>query len=347
MIHTNKIPISIITGFLGAGKTTFLQNILTKYHGKKIAIIQNEFGDTSGLEYAMVMEKNQGEEIEYIEFLNGCVCCSSKKGLTLAIEKIIQKKYFDNIFIETSGLADPAPIISSLWLDNELGSDFYLNGTITITDAKNIDKYVQNYDFNKQLVVADCIIINKIDLVDGDQCILLKNLVSKMNCLAKIVLASYSHVDLDLVLDIQAYSIPQEEILSQIDRFENSLPQVNLAKSGFEPNLSCKHDDDIRSVSIAIEADVISKNHFEKIIGSLLWNDDSSQIIMRIKGIIAIKNKNKKYAVQAVYDLFEVKSMNIQWKENEPRLCKIIFIGKKLDEIMLHDHVQKTITCEI
>jgi G3E family GTPase len=331
MSDTNKakVPVTIITGFLGSGKTTLLQHVLTEYHGKKIAVIQNEFGDTSGLEYAMITENNKSEQFEYIEFLNGCMCCSSKGELTLAIEKIIQKNHFDHIFIETSGLADPRPIITSLWVDDELKSDIYLNGTIAIIDSKNIDINLKNYETTKQLIVADYIIFNKIDLIDDGKCVLLKNKISKINCLAKIIYTSHSRVDLDSILNIHAYDTSKEYILSDIINNTNSI-------------VPCIHDEKIRSVSIIIEANIISKSVFEKWLGDLLWNDSqSSQTIIRIKGVISINNKIQKYAVQAIYELFEVKSMNINWIENESYTSKLIFIGKKLDKIALQKSIEK------
>lgn len=155
-------------------KTTFLNYILTQNHGRKIAVIQNEFGEELGLERAFLMGKDEGKVQEWMELPNGCICCTVRDELVLTLEKLIEKRdRFDYIIIETTGMADPGPLATSLWLDEDLGSSIELDAIITIVDSKNLlyhlnDKKCDSETSNeaqKQIAFADLIIVNKTDLV--------------------------------------------------------------------------------------------------------------------------------------------------------------------------------------
>ncbi|CEI86952.1 Putative CobW domain-containing protein [Rhizopus microsporus] len=139
-----KIPVTIVTGFLGSGKTTLLNYILTEKHDKKIAVILNEFGDSSDIEKSLSVNQDGNLYEEWLELRNGCLCCSTKDVGVKAIENLMEKKgKFDYILLETSGLADPGPIASMFWLDDGLGSEIYLDGIVTLVDAKHIKDYMK------------------------------------------------------------------------------------------------------------------------------------------------------------------------------------------------------------
>ncbi|KAK3743902.1 hypothetical protein QZH41_008764 [Actinostola sp. cb2023] len=212
-----RIPVTIITGYLGAGKTTLLNYILTEQHNKKIAVILNEFGEGkySGSAIEKSMSIGQEGELyeEWLELRNGCLCCSVKDNGIKAIENLMLKRgKFDYILLETTGLADPGPIASMFWLDDELGSDLCLDGIVTVIDAKyclqHLNEVRANDEINeavRQVALADVIIINKLDLVNIEDLDILKTKLSSINAVAKYIETSRSRVDLDDVLDLHSF----------------------------------------------------------------------------------------------------------------------------------------------
>ncbi|KAL2781406.1 COBW domain-containing protein 2 isoform 2, partial [Daubentonia madagascariensis] len=190
-----KIPVTVITGYLGAGKTTLLNYILTEQHSKRIAVILNEFGEGSAVEKSLAV--SQGGELyeEWLELGNGCLCCSVKDNGLRAIENLMQKKgKFDYILLETTGLADPGAVASIFWVDAELGSDIYLDGIITVVDAKYGLKHLMEEkpdglinEATRQIALADIILINKTDLVPEEDLNKLRTTIRSINGLGKIL----------------------------------------------------------------------------------------------------------------------------------------------------------------
>ncbi|KAJ2828138.1 COBW domain-containing protein 1 [Coemansia erecta] len=212
----NKIvPATILTGYLGAGKTTLLNYILTAEHGKRIAVIMNEFGDSQGIDQSFT-SVNNGEMVEeWLDLKNGCLCCTVKdKGLK-AIESLMERKgKFDYILLETTGLADPGKVAAMLWSNEELGSDIRLDGIVTMVDAKNVMRQLGEQaaagetmnEAQKQLAFADRVIVNKTDLVSDAQLAEIDAVVAEINGAARVVRTQYARVDLDDVLSIGAYA---------------------------------------------------------------------------------------------------------------------------------------------
>jgi len=176
---TRKIPITILTGFLGSGKTTLLNYILKENHGFKIAIIENEFGEGLGIESMIAKSGVDGSNISnFIELSNGCICCTIKDDLLLTLEQLLlYKDKFDYIIIETTGVANPGPIVSALWADEQLDCNLILDGVICVVDSYNIESYLSSTDetinASTQLCLADRILLNKSDLIDNPQVITL------------------------------------------------------------------------------------------------------------------------------------------------------------------------------
>ncbi|GJJ72417.1 hypothetical protein EMPS_04774 [Entomortierella parvispora] len=220
---TKKIPITIITGFLGSGKSTLLDYILTEKHNFKVAVILNEFGDSGGIDQAMNV--GMGGEVveEWLELKNGCLCCTVKDNGVLAIENLMKKKgKFDYILLETTGLADPGPIASIFWMDDDLGSDIYLDGIVTLVDSKNVRKELaiekEDGSLNetaKQIAMADRLILNKTDLISEEEVDQLEADCRAMNGVAQIVRTQHSKVDLNFVLDIAAFDAVRAKELEQ------------------------------------------------------------------------------------------------------------------------------------
>ncbi|TVU38103.1 hypothetical protein EJB05_11457 [Eragrostis curvula] len=218
------VGVTVITGYLGAGKSTLVNYILNAQHGKRIAVILNEFGEEIGVERAMINEGQGGALVEeWVELANGCVCCTVKHSLVQALEQLVQRKErMDHILLETTGLADPAPLVSILWLDDQLESSIRLDSIITVIDAKNfrlqIDEHKNSSSFPEafhQIAFADVVILNKIDLVKDDLEDLERH-IHDANALVTVVKSVRCQVDLDKVFNRQAYGSKVESWLEDL-----------------------------------------------------------------------------------------------------------------------------------
>lgn len=217
----SKIPITIITGFLGAGKSTLLNYILTQNHNKKIAVILNEFGEGQAVEKSIHVGHDGALFEEWLELRNGCLCCSVKDNGLQAVENLMSKRgLFDYILLETTGLADPAPIAGMFWVDAALCSSVQLDGIVTLVDARHCLQHLlqvpQEGVLNeavKQVALADRIIINKIDLVSPEILQQVRDAVRSINSVARCIETTRATIDLEFVLNLGAYEFSQEKIL--------------------------------------------------------------------------------------------------------------------------------------
>ncbi|KAL7988711.1 hypothetical protein Chor_007630 [Crotalus horridus] len=300
-----KIPVTIISGYLGAGKTTLLNYILTEQHSKRIAVILNEFGEGSALEKSLAI--SQGGELyeEWLELRNGCLCCSVKDNGLKAIENLMQKKgKFDYILLETTGLADPGSVASMFWVDAELGSDIYLDGIVSVVDAKHGLQHLKEEkptglinEAARQVALADLIIINKVDLVSQAELMKLRTAV---------------RVEISNVLDVHAFDSVSGKSLQQKLHLEEE-PRPHLDKS-------------------------IVTSTFE-----VLGNTTEEDLNVFIQGLVSIKDKSHQVIVQGVYELYDLEETTVKWKEDE-RINRIVLIGRNLDNDILKDLFIATVT---
>ncbi|KAI5068512.1 hypothetical protein GOP47_0016857 [Adiantum capillus-veneris] len=329
--RADSTGVTVITGYLGAGKTTLVNYILKSQHGKRIAVILNEFGEELGIEKAMI---NQGLESslveEWIELPNGCVCCSVKHSLVQALEQLAERpERFDYILLETTGLANPGSLASVLWVDDELESMIHLNSVITVVDAKNIDHQLHEHkecgkvsEAFLQIAYADVVILNKIDqlcsVVDNfsSKLVMLESDIHQINSLAKIVRSEYCSVDLDDVLHCRAYEtkFASRKMLSDL---------VNTK------TLSLCHDLEVSTVCVT-ENRPVCLDEVKRWLEQLLWEQQDFKIL-RAKGVLNIGGSEFSHMLQAVQDVYEITPV-YAWEEHDVRSNKIVFIGKNLNE---------------
>ena len=199
-----KIPVTVLTGFLGSGKTTLLNRILTEQHGKRIAVIENEFGEI-GIDHALVI--NADEEV--FEMNNGCICCTVRGDLIRILGSLMRRKgRFDHVLVETTGMADPSPVAQTFFVDDEIGSQFQLDGIVTMVDAKHVSLHLDESDECKQQIAfGDVIIINKADLVAPEEVERVERRIRSMNALARVQRTVKGQVPIESVLDVGGFDL--------------------------------------------------------------------------------------------------------------------------------------------
>ena len=206
MTTFQKVPVTILTGFLGSGKTTLLNRILTEEHGKRIAVIENEYGEV-GIDQALVI--NADEEV--FEMSNGCICCTVRGDLIRVLNNLSKRRdKFDYVLVETTGLADPGPVAQTFFMDEELRAEYALDGIVTLVDAAHIDQQLGRSDEStEQIAFADVLVLNKTDLVNGEALDTLEARLRGMNRMARVVRSERANVPVDTVLDLSAFDLDQ------------------------------------------------------------------------------------------------------------------------------------------
>jgi len=331
-----KVPVTIITGYLGSGKTTLLNYVLAEEHGKKIAVILNEFGEGAIEEKSLSVGDSGQLYEEWLELRNGCLCCSVKDNGVKAIETLMEKKgKFDYILLETTGLADPAPVASIFWMDEELGSDIYLDGIVTVVDSKhgleNLREERPENAINeavKQVAVADVILLNKVDMVgEGDRSAV-RSEIRSINSSAPLVETVRSRIDLETVLDLHAYDglARQPEKFTEEDHCIEATGVTTVT---------------LRFVSVP----EVPLSSVETFLQDLLWEEKfvdsggNKTKILRLKGLVAAED-GKSYIIQGVHDTYDSYETQ-QTCEG----CTIVVIGKHLDRTSMQCELNKILTC--
>jgi len=366
-----KVPVTVLSGFLGSGKTTFLRHILTVQSEKKIAVIQNEFGESIGIEEAMVMG-SEGTSSEWLELPNGCVCCSVRGDLVLTVEGLLsRRKDLDHVIIETTGLADPGRVASCFWLDNELESQLFLDSIVTIVDSKHITLHLDGKSGSeaeaaRQVAFADRIILNKIDLIDEPFLAKLQNRIRSLNPTASLLTATYSKVKMEDVLNINAFSpsshpswigyLSEKEKTEKKKVSDSSSSSSSSSSSPSPSPLPCQHEPETKeyghmtivSTHTITTSKKIDEDRLTRWLGAWMWKQEDEEDlaqqnnteIYRTKGMICLCGSDMAHWLQGVHTLFEIDETD---KKIENDLSKIVVIGRGLKPSILDETFHKMV----
>ena len=340
-----KVPVTVLTGYLGAGKTTLLNRILTEQHGKKYAVIVNEFGKI-GIDNDLVV----GADEEVFEMNNGCICCTVRGDLIRILEGLMKRRgRFDAVIIETTGLADPAPVAQTFFVDQEVQETARLDAIVTVADARWLkDRLRDAPEAKNQIAFADVIVLNKTDLVDPSQLREVEARIRAINPYAKLHKAERCDVPLDAVLDRGAFDLDRilqiephfmdgddDHEAHDHDHDHDHGDHVETDDQGRTVHrhggLKHYHDEDMQSVSLDSDAD-LDPERFMPWFSELTQREGLN--ILRSKGILAFKDERYRFVVQGVHMLVDGAPQR-PWRDDEPRRSRLVLIGRDLDAARL------------
>jgi G3E family GTPase len=335
-----RIPVTVLTGYLGAGKTTLLNRILGEDHGRRYALIVNEFGEI-GIDGELIAS---GDE-ELFEMNNGCICCTVRGDLIRTLHGLLQRgaadaRPFDAIIVETTGLADPGPVAQTFFVDPVLQQRLVLDSITTVVDARHIAARLDDSrEAAEQIAFADQIVLNKTDLVTGDELSRVEARLRRMNPLAPIHRAQRAQLPLDKILGRGGFEL--ERIVSLEPGFlqggEGEAGHVHDEHCGHDPGhehaerVDHRHDDEITSVSLSSRR-AMDRDTLIRWLEALVAAQGAD--ILRLKGIIALQAEPKRFVVQGVHMLLEGEVQR-PWKPEEERVSRLVLIGRKLDPAQL------------
>jgi G3E family GTPase len=301
------IPVTLITGYLGAGKTTLLNRILTHQHGKKIAVIVNEFGEI-GIDHQLVIDADE----EIFEMNNGCICCTVRGDLIRIIGNLMRRRdRFDYLVIETTGLADPAPVIQTFFVDDDVQAQTHLDAVVTVVDAKHILQHWAAEEVQEQIAFADVIALNKTDLVAPAELAALEQKIRAITPLAKIHHTQQSNLPIDQILGVQAFNL---ERALEID-------------PDFLGEAAHEHDETVGSTAIVAPGQ-IDPDKLNNWMSDLVQRQGED--IFRMKGILNFAGRDHRYVFQGVHMIFDGQR-DRAWRADEARTNQLVFIGRNLD----------------
>ncbi len=317
---SDKIPVTVLTGYLGAGKTTLLNRILSEPHGKRYAVIVNEFGEI-GIDNDLIV----GADEEVFEMNNGCICCTVRGDLIRIIDGLMKRKgKFDAIIVETTGLADPAPVAQTFFVDQDVGERTKLDAVVTVADAKWLTERLKDApEAKNQIAFADVIILNKTDLVSEAELAGVEKAIRALNPYAKLHRTQNCALPIADVLDRNAFDL---------DRI------LDLEPDFLEEGHHHHHSDEITSISFS--AGEVDPEKF------MPWIQEVTQVqgpdILRCKGILAFDKEPKRFVFQGVHMILDG-DLQREWRVDEKRQSRVVFIGRNLDAAKLREGFLSTL----
>jgi len=308
-----RIPVTILTGYLGAGKTTLLNRILSEPHGRRIAVIENEFGAES-IDHALLV---QDRDEQIVEMNNGCVCCTVRGDLVRILGKLHEKRWrkdirFDRVVIETTGLADPAPVAQTYFVEDVAGR-YRLDAILTVVDAVHAESHLdEHHEAQEQVGFADRLLVSKTDLVDPARAEALERRLRAMNPTAPIARAHFGAAPIDALLDLDAFKLDDKLALDP----------------DFLVDVSHEHDDAVTSF-VWRSTRPFDPRALEAAFADLVAEHGTA--MLRYKGVLHLDGESRRGVMQGVHMLF-AGSYGAPWADGEPRESLLVFIGRRLPE---------------
>ncbi|MDR1144943.1 MAG: GTP-binding protein [Verrucomicrobiales bacterium] len=354
MTDSKRIPVTILTGFLGAGKTTLLNRILSERHGQRVAVIENEFGEI-GIDHELVIRSDE----EIFEMNNGCICCTVRGDLIRVLGNLLKRRdKFDHILIETTGLADPGPVIQTFFADDDLKEALLVDAVVTLVDAKHVLQHLDDSpEVKQQIAFADIVLLNKVDLVADGDLPELEGRVRAVNPLARFYRTTNADIDINKVLNVGAFDL--DRIIKDDPHFltdaddddEDEHEHHHHHEHGADCQCGCHehdhdhdtdgdhehhhhhrhyHDKDVQSVGIehAGEVDGMKLNRW---LSQLLATKGPD--IYRMKGVFTVSGQKNRVIFQGVHMMLDAQPEADS--TGKPRKCALVFIGKNLDRAAL------------
>jgi G3E family GTPase len=343
---SEKIPVTVLTGYLGAGKTTLLNRILTENHGKKYAVIVNEFGEI-GIDNDLII----GADEEVFEMNNGCVCCTVRGDLVRILDGLMKRKgKFDAIIVETTGLADPAPVAQTFFVDEDVQANARLDAVVTVADAKWLsDRLKDAPEAKNQIAFADVIVLNKTDLVTAPELAEVEARIRAINPYAKLHRTQRAQVKLEDVLDRGAFDLDrileiEPEFLEAGDDHDHHHHDHGHGHDHHHHHdhghgLKHYHDEEMQSLSLRTDK-ALDPSTFMPWLQDLMAKEGGK--ILRSKGIISFAGDDDRYVFQGVHMMLEGDHQRA-WRDDEKRESRLVFIGRELPEQLIRDGFERCI----
>jgi G3E family GTPase len=329
---SEKVPVTVLTGYLGAGKTTLLNRILSEPHGKKYAVIVNEFGEI-GIDNDLVV----GADEEVFEMNNGCICCTVRGDLVRILEGLMRRKgKFDAIIVETTGLADPAPVAQTFFIDENVGRKTRLDAVVTVADAKWLnDRLKDSPEAKNQIAFADVILINKTDLVSPEELRDVEAHIRAINPYAKVHKTERAKIPLNEVLGRNAFDLDrildlEPEFLESDGHDDDHAHDHDHGHDHAHHSGGLRHYHDEEMQSLSLKSDKpLDPGKFFPWVQNLVQTEGPN--ILRCKGILSFKNDDERFVFQGVHMILDGDHQR-PWNRDEQRTSRIVFIGRNLPE---------------